>query len=250
MEHSTTNIYDATGNFLDVLFQALHKKNRACLRFFIAHTETPHELVTKAMSLRIISPAASDLTLSEESDKVPLGAPINSETPDTGAVTPFVTVTLLCTKSFSTPCKSEMVIPPPPPLPPQPPVAGPSRAPPLARIDSEAGPRILDDKPPPPGFITAMNILNTVTHLSLGAISFIAIFVGTLVEAPDSLRQHIYLCVTGRIVFNWIGNGFVALTTIKLTRDFATSTPIGYDYANKFQKPLSQVEEFFMAQAE
>lgn len=46
-------------------------------------------------------------------------------------------------------------------------------------------------------FIVVINIVNTLTHLVLGAVALSAIIFANQFSLTTSLKQHIYLCVTG-----------------------------------------------------
>ncbi|CAG5049256.1 unnamed protein product [Parnassius apollo] len=45
-----------------------------------------------------------------------------------------------------------------------------------------------------------MNLTNTLTQFFLGAVAFSAIYFVNIFQASSSLKQHVYLCVTGYII--------------------------------------------------
>ncbi|XP_068620596.1 uncharacterized protein [Battus philenor] len=55
----------------------------------------------------------------------------------------------------------------------------------------------IEEKSP---FILIMKIVNTLTHIFIGAVVFSAIFFVNIFGIPGSLKQHVYLCVFGYMI--------------------------------------------------
>lgn len=82
--------------------------------------------------------------------------------------------------------------PPPPPPPPMP-----HPPPQEPRVDYENGGLNPEKYGDLPCLIIVMNIINTVTHLVLGAVAILAIAFANSIASSGSLKQHIYLCTIG-----------------------------------------------------